>query len=88
MSHRFRRMPETSEMDILQAEISRDQGLMTSGNSDHRTVIPNARSAIQRNATFVGSPADTGNQSFFMEGQVAINIAREGRVKALVKDVM
>jgi len=33
-------------MDILQAEIGRDQGFVASRNSDHGTVIPNADSAI------------------------------------------
>ncbi len=79
MSHGIRRVPRPPEVHVFQAEIGRDQGLMTARNFDHRTVIPDAGSAIQENATSSGLPADAGDQSFFMEGQDEINIAREHR---------
>jgi hypothetical protein len=63
-------------MDALQAKVSGDQGLVAARNIDDGTVIPNADSAIQNNTTSFGRPANTGNQSFFMEGQGEINIAR------------
>ena len=52
---------------------------MTARNFDHGAVIPDAGSAIQEYATSSGLPADAGDQSFFMEGQGEINIAREHR---------
>ena len=76
MPHRLGRMPCPPEMNILQAEVGCNQGFMTPGNSKHGAVIPNADSAIQGSTTSFGFPANAGNQSFFMEGQGAINIAR------------
>jgi hypothetical protein len=63
-------------MDVLQGEVGRDQSLVTPWNSENGTVIPNANSVIQGSATLFGFPAYAGYQSFFMEGQSAINITR------------
>ena len=82
MPHRLRRVPCASEVNILQTEVGGDQGLVAPRNSDYGTVIPYADSAIQKNAASFGCPADSGNQTFFMEGQGAINIARAGRTWA------
>jgi len=49
---------------------------VTPWNSENGTVIPNANSVIQGSATLFGFPAYAGYQSFFMEGQSAINITR------------
>src|SRR5207253_6906447 len=70
-------MPCPLEMDILQAEVGCNQGLVTLRNWDHGTVIPNADSTIQSSTTSSNTPADAGDQSFFREGQGAINIASE-----------
>ena len=52
---------------------------MAARNSERRTVIPNAGSDIKRSTMSSGFPANAGYQSFFMEGQDALNIARAAR---------
>lgn len=42
MANRFRRMPAAPEVDILNAEIRRNQRLVPSWNSKHGRVIPNS----------------------------------------------
>ncbi len=40
--HALGRVPCPFEMDVLQAEISRNQGLMTARDGNHSTVVPDA----------------------------------------------
>src|SRR6185436_20692026 len=42
VSHTLGRVPCPSEMDVLQAEISRNQGLMTARDGNHGTIVPDA----------------------------------------------
>lgn len=75
MPHALRRVPGAFEVDILQAEIRRDQGFMTARNGYHRTIVPNANPAMEAGArSFCGPVANAANQRFLRQRHGAINI--------------
>ena len=72
MPHALRRVPGPFEVDILQAEIGRDQGFMTARNRYHRTVVPYSHNAAL--PQFCGSVTEAADQRFLRQRHGAINI--------------
>ncbi len=74
MPHALRRVPCPFEVDVLQTEVGRDQGFMPARKGDHRTVVPNADSATEPNATAFRPEANAADQCFLRQRHGAINI--------------
>jgi hypothetical protein len=75
MPDAFRRVPVPSEMDILQAEIGSNQGLMTARNWHNRTVIADPKSSAKRCLVRCGGLATkAADQGFLRQGHEAFNI--------------
>ena len=71
MPDALRRVPGPFKVDILQTEIGRDQGFMTTRNGKHRTVVPNPQTGPW---PFCGSGSNAANQRFLRQRHGAINI--------------
>ena len=73
MPHALRRVPGPPEVDILQAEIGRDQDFLTARNAKHGAVVPDANDAMKP-PPFFGSVAKAADQRFLRQRHSAINI--------------
>jgi len=75
MPHAFRRVPGPLEVDILQAEIGREQGFMTTRNGNHPAVVPNSNKPPEAGArSSCGSLTNTSDEGFLRHRHGAINI--------------
>jgi hypothetical protein len=75
MAYALRRVPGPFEVDILQAEVGRDQGLITTRNRNYCAVVPNTDSAAEPDArSSYGAVSKTTNQRFLRQRHSAINI--------------